>query len=114
MSSRALDVDLSMPSFDLGLNGVHVLISGAGSRGGIGAATVKAFIGQGARVSAGVNSTAAGLEGVEVSTFKADVTKEDEVKAMFESARAEAGGQAVQVLVGRHRSLLRPSHRLIH
>lgn len=89
--------------FDLGLAGSHVLVTGAS--GGIGLATVKAFLDQDALVAAHYNSNAAslvdafGADHARVCRVKASVEREAEVEAMFEKARADLG-KGVEVLVG--------------
>lgn len=89
--------------FDLGLNDAHVLITGAS--GGIGLATAKAFVEQGAVVTAHFNSQeqplvdAFGQDNKRVCRIRAGVESEEEVERMFSEARAKFG-KGVEVLVG--------------
>ncbi|KIM41997.1 hypothetical protein M413DRAFT_142708 [Hebeloma cylindrosporum] len=88
---------------DLGLEGVHVLITGAS--GGIGLETAELFHNQGAIVTAHYHSSYAPLkrfEGLSAKrqAIKADLTKEQEVIALFKSAQSTYG--PVQILVINH------------
>lgn len=83
------DVDL------FGLQGVHVIITGAS--GGIGIATLRLFDKLGARVSAHGNRNTVVVEEIAKSTesplniIRADVTKEEEVEQFYRAAIAAHG-----------------------
>ncbi len=86
-----------------GLEGKGVLISG-GTRG-IGRATARRFLEEGARVFVGGNDEAELAETLAkltplgaIAGFVGDVSKEDEVERLIESAEAEVGD--VDVLIG--------------
>ncbi|KAF8958584.1 NAD(P)-binding protein [Flammula alnicola] len=86
---------------DLGLEGVHVLITGAS--GGIGLETAKLFHEQGAIVTAHYNTNFKPLSKFADSrgqTIKADLTKEKEVVELFKNAKYTFG--PVQILVINH------------
>ncbi|KAF4611784.1 hypothetical protein D9613_004000 [Agrocybe pediades] len=86
---------------DLGLEGVHVLITGAS--GGIGLETAELFYDQGAIVTAHYNSNFKPLESFVDSrsqAIKADLTKEEEVEELFKKAILPFG--AIQILVINH------------
>ncbi|PPR00771.1 hypothetical protein CVT26_012395 [Gymnopilus dilepis] len=86
---------------DLGLEGVHVLITGAS--GGIGLETAELFYDQGAIVTAHYNSNGKALESFVDSrsqAIKADLTKEQEVIDLFNNATYTYG--PVQILVINH------------
>ncbi|KZT00370.1 NAD(P)-binding protein [Laetiporus sulphureus 93-53] len=90
---------------DLGLNDVHVLVTGAS--GGIGLATCELFLKQGARVTAHYNTNATSLEPLlaeygpsRIRTVQADLSDEDDVILMFIKEDEEFG--SVQVLVVNH------------
>ncbi|KAF8900501.1 NAD dependent epimerase/dehydratase [Gymnopilus junonius] len=86
---------------DLGLEGVHVLITGAS--GGIGLETAELFYDQGAIVTAHYNSNFKSLESFVDSrsqAIKADLTKEEEVIDLFKKATYTYG--PVQILVINH------------
>ena len=79
---------------DTGLAGKGVVVTGAS--GGIGAATARAFVAEGARVvvhyhsgSERAQAVAAELGGA--PTAQADLTREDDVDRFFEEARAALG-----------------------
>ncbi|GAB2881253.1 SDR family NAD(P)-dependent oxidoreductase [Streptomyces mayteni] len=83
------------------LDGKVAVITGAGVAEGIGAVCAEVFVREGARVlaadvSGGQDDTAKAL-GPSVSAFRADVTREDDVEAMFARAVEEFG--RVDVLV---------------
>ncbi|CAE6529101.1 unnamed protein product [Rhizoctonia solani] len=89
---------------DLGLNRVHVLVTGAA--GGIGLEIVQEFLKQGAYVTAQYHTSPGSLpelqEGIDdLELFQADVTDEHAVKKMF-SRGGEFFEQEVQVLVVNH------------
>jgi 3-oxoacyl-[acyl-carrier protein] reductase len=80
---------------DTGLAGKRVLVTGAS--GGIGAACVRAFAGEGARVAVHyfrgrdrAEALAAEVGGAPV--LNADLTVEEDVERLFEAAREELGG----------------------
>lgn len=79
------------------LGGRHALVTGGAS--GVGAAIAWALAGAGARVTiSGRNATAlAETAGAEMRYVTADVTKPDEVAAMFAAASAEWGPPAIVV-----------------
>ncbi|KAI0798180.1 NAD-P-binding protein [Abortiporus biennis] len=90
---------------DIGLKGVHVLVTGAG--GGIGLATTRLFLQQGAKVTAHFRSTFSTLEPLlaqygpdRVRSLQADLERETEVVKLFDDARKNFG--EVQVLVVNH------------
>ncbi|KAF8598896.1 NAD-binding protein [Ceratobasidium sp. AG-I] len=89
---------------DLGLNRVHVLITGAS--GGIGFETVQQFLDQGAYVTAQYNTGAGPLADLQkvvddLHLVQADVTNEHAITDLFMSA-AKFFEQEVQVLVVNH------------
>lgn len=77
--------------------GRHALVTGGGS--GVGAAIARALTGAGARVTiAGRNVEAlAAVAGAEMRVVTGDVTRADEVRAMFEDAAAHWGPPAIVV-----------------
>lgn len=79
------------------LGGRHALVTGGAS--GVGAAIARALAGAGARVTiSGRNATAlAEAAGAEMRYVTGDVTKPDEVAAMFAAASAEWGPPAIVV-----------------
>ncbi|MBP7002547.1 SDR family NAD(P)-dependent oxidoreductase [Amaricoccus sp.] len=79
------------------LGGKHALVTGGAS--GVGAAIARALAGAGARVTiAGRNAAAlADAAGAEMRYVTGDVTKPDEVEAMFAAASAEWGPPAIVV-----------------
>ncbi|TFK27248.1 NAD dependent epimerase/dehydratase [Coprinopsis marcescibilis] len=96
---------------DIGLKGVHVLVTGAS--GGIGLATVRAFAEQGAHVTAHYNTNNKTLGPVQadyensVQAIQADLTNEDQVKALFQKAYSGTGQGSttfgpIQVLIVNH------------
>lgn len=87
-------------SLDFGLEGVHVLITGAA--GGIGLETVKTFRQLGALVTAHYNSKIGELEHLEdVVSVKGDVRDEDSVDRILKEAK-EKRGREVAILVVNH------------
>lgn len=91
--------------FDLGLENSHALVTGAS--GGIGIATVQAFLDQDALVSAHYNSNPQSLADAfdsneRVCAVKASVESEEEITRMFAESRKKLG-KAVNVLVGQSR-----------
>ncbi|KAJ7267084.1 NAD(P)-binding protein [Mycena rebaudengoi] len=73
---------------DLGLKGVHVLVTGAS--GGIGLAVVQVFLEQGANVTAHYNTISSTLDGFvsgplssQFRAVQADLTKESDVERLF-------------------------------
>lgn len=99
--------------FDLGLGDLHTLVTGAS--GGIGLATVDAFLSQDARVTAHYNSNASPLNEIvsrgkgRVCAVQADLGVEADVDRLYEEAREKQGGRAVEVLVGESRVASKPS-----
>ncbi|GJE92999.1 SDR family oxidoreductase [Phanerochaete sordida] len=90
---------------DLGLNGVHVLVTGAS--GGIGLATARLFLKQGAKVSCHYRSNpstlgalSAEFSAANVQSVQADLTQESEVQRMFDAASGAFG--PVQVVIVNH------------
>lgn len=79
------------------LAGRHALVTGGGS--GVGAAIARALLGVGARVTiCGRNADAlAAVAGTEMRFATGDVTKPDEVRAMFDAAGAEWGPPAIVI-----------------
>lgn len=91
-----------MPSLDFGLEGAHVLISGAS--GGIGIALVDTFLELGAKVTAQYKTSLRELEvykGRGVAAIKANVTSEADVARLFEGAKS-FHGHPPSVLVINH------------
>lgn len=91
--------------FDLGLGSSHALVTGAS--GGIGLATVQAFLDQDALVSAHYNSNSQSLADAfgsneRVCAVKASIESEEEVTQMFADSRKKLG-KAVNMLVGQSR-----------
>lgn len=87
-------------SFDLALDSVHALVTGAS--GGIGIVTAQAFLDNGAFVTAHYNSNPDPLKEIKhdrLAALKADVQDETQVDKLFEDARKRLG-KAVEVLVG--------------
>ncbi|QRV78482.1 Enoyl-(Acyl carrier protein) reductase [Ceratobasidium sp. AG-Ba] len=89
---------------DLGLDGVHALITGAS--GGIGFETAKHFLDHGAYVTAHYNTGPGPLKDLEktadnLKLVQADVTEEKMVEHLFEQA-GRAFGTEVEVLVVNH------------
>jgi 3-oxoacyl-[acyl-carrier protein] reductase len=89
---------------DLGIKGRRAIVTGGGS--GIGYETARLFLEEGVRVLiAGRNADKinrareelAGKTGGEVHAVQADMTREDEIKHMVETARRELGG--VDILI---------------
>ncbi|KAF9265053.1 NAD dependent epimerase/dehydratase [Marasmius fiardii PR-910] len=87
---------------DLDLAGVHVLVTGAS--GGIGLATARLLLEQGAKVTAHYNATSDILQDLQHSPklflAQADLTSEDAVKSLFASAVEHLG--TVHVVVVSH------------
>jgi len=81
----------------MSLAGKHALVTGGGS--GAGAAIARALAGAGAQVTiAGRNAAAlAEVAGAEMRFATCDVTRPDEVAAMFEAASADWGPPAIAV-----------------
>ena len=79
------------------LGGKHALVTGGGS--GVGAAIARALAGAGARVTiAGRNAAAlAEVAGAEMRFVTGDVTKLEEVRAMFDAAAAAWGAPEIVV-----------------
>lgn len=87
-------------SLDFGLQGVHVLITGAA--GGIGLQLVHTFRQLGARITAHYNRKLGDLDGVpEIVTLQADVRDEASVSELLSQA-AEKNGGPVSVLIVNH------------
>ncbi|KAJ2280811.1 hypothetical protein EV176_000816 [Coemansia sp. RSA 451] len=88
----------------LGLSGVHVLLTGAS--GGIGIATAREFLEQGAKVTLHYNSNPDSLNSLVAAypshafAVKADITSEAEVNMLFTLSIEKLG--PVQVLVVNH------------
>jgi len=82
---------------DLGLTGKSVYITGGAQ--GIGLATARAFVGQGARVAvsntpgASLDAARAELESADVHFIAADLTKAEEVQAANDDVHFWSGGQ---------------------
>ncbi|EKM53106.1 uncharacterized protein PHACADRAFT_147423 [Phanerochaete carnosa HHB-10118-sp] len=90
---------------DLGLDGVHVLVTGAS--GGIGLETARLFLKQGAKVTCHYRSnpsTLAALQsefaGTQVQILQADLTQESDTQHIFNEASRSFG--PVQVIVVNH------------
>ncbi|KAF8153931.1 NAD dependent epimerase/dehydratase [Crassisporium funariophilum] len=87
---------------DLGLGGVHVLVTGAS--GGIGLETIQLFYDQGAIVTAHYNNNIKPLEPhigqSRLQAIKADLTVEEDVIKLFKTAEYSFG--PVQILVCNH------------
>ena len=79
---------------ETGLAGKRVLVTGGG--GGIGSACVRAFAAEGARVAVHYRTSAERAEELARETdgvaLQADLTMEDEVDGLFETAERELGG----------------------
>ena len=92
---------MEVTDLDTGLNNQHALITGAS--GGIGIELTKAFLEEGAKVSAVYNTSKELLKEIHsdyqhnLSILQADVRKESEVKSLFELAVANFG--RVDILV---------------
>ena len=92
---------MEVTDLDTGLNNQHALITGAS--GGIGIELTKAFLEEGAKVSAVYNTSKELLKKIHsdyqhnISILQADVRKESEVKSLFELAVANFG--RVDILV---------------
>ncbi|KZV98396.1 NAD(P)-binding protein [Exidia glandulosa HHB12029] len=87
---------------DLGLEGVHVLVTGAS--GGIGLATCKLFLELGARVTAHYNTSRVPLDdafGAKVNAVQANLKSESDVLQMFNNLRSHDFGP-ISVLVVNH------------
>ncbi|KAG2144145.1 NAD-P-binding protein [Suillus bovinus] len=89
---------------DLGLQGVHVFVTGAS--GGIGLETVKLFCALGANVTAHYNSQFGPIQELQASNpnlqhVQANLSREEAVIAMFESLSAMPHGP-VQVVIVNH------------
>lgn len=96
----ATSCNINKMSLDLGLTGIHVLITGAA--GGIGFTITQLFAKLGARVSAHYNSSIGQLETIPgIVPVQADVRKEEDVKRLLHEA-AEKNGGPVSVLVINH------------
>ncbi|TCD64844.1 hypothetical protein EIP91_003548 [Steccherinum ochraceum] len=91
---------------DLGLKDVHVLVTGAS--GGIGLATTRLFLSQGALVSAHYRSNSSTLQPLtaeypdRIRGIQADLESEAEVEKAFKKAVDAFGGHPVQVIVINH------------
>ncbi|CED83111.1 Molecular chaperone (DnaJ superfamily) [Phaffia rhodozyma] len=88
--------------FDLALDSVHALVTGAS--GGIGIVTTQAFLDNGALVTAHYNSNPDSLKEIKhdrLAALKADVRDESQVDKLFVDAK-ERLGKAVEVLVVNH------------
>ncbi|TRM58289.1 hypothetical protein BD626DRAFT_560087 [Schizophyllum amplum] len=89
---------------DLGLKDVHVLITGAS--GGIGLATAKEYLAQGAKITAHYNTNNKTLAPLleahadALHTVQADVSQEDAVARLFTEASARFG--PVQIVIVNH------------
>ncbi|TFK37526.1 hypothetical protein BDQ12DRAFT_736063 [Crucibulum laeve] len=90
---------------DLGLTGVHVLVTGAS--GGIGLESVRVFLDQGAKVTAHYNTNSSSLTPLiekygsnRIQSIQANIGEEASVLDMFSSASKTF--KAVQVLVVNH------------
>jgi len=89
---------------DLGLEGVHVMVTGAS--GGIGLETVRLFVEQGAIVTAHYNSNSKSLEPLlansssKIQAIKADLRVEGDVVKLFSSAQHTFG--QVQIIIVNH------------
>ncbi|KAJ3563108.1 hypothetical protein NP233_g9155 [Leucocoprinus birnbaumii] len=90
---------------DLGLEGVHVLVTGAS--GGIGLEITRLFADQGARVTAHYNTNSATLQPLlsqygseKIQALQANLTNEPSVTKLFNEASSSFG--AVQVLILNH------------
>ena len=87
-------------ALDFGLQGVHILISGAS--GGIGLETVRTFLQLGARVTAHYNSKQGDLANIDgIVALQADVRNEDSINQLLKDA-AEKNGGPVSILVVNH------------
>jgi len=89
---------------DLGLEGVHVMVTGAS--GGIGLETVRLFVEQGAIVTAHYNSNSKSLEPLlansssKIQAIQADLRVEEDVVKLFSSAQHTFG--PVQIIIVNH------------
>nr|CDI54428.1 nad dependent epimerase dehydratase [Melanopsichium pennsylvanicum 4]SNX85326.1 related to SPS19 \ len=93
---------VSSNPLDFGLEGVHVLISGAS--GGIGFETVNTFLAAGAKVTAHYNTTPRSLVDVKhpnLISLQADVLSETDVTHLFKNA-SDAHACPVQILIVNH------------
>ncbi|KAJ7585180.1 NAD(P)-binding protein [Mycena floridula] len=91
---------------DLGLHGVHVIVTGAS--GGIGLATLQLFLEQGANVTAHYNTNSSTLEpfltgpfASQIAIGQADLVVEEDVKRLFTTASNGSFG-SVQVAIVNH------------
>jgi NAD(P)-dependent dehydrogenase (short-subunit alcohol dehydrogenase family) len=98
--AESTDIGVSAMSINLGLEDVHVLVTGAA--GGIGLETVHIFRQLGARVTAHYNSNIGELASLkDIVTVQADVRNESGVKNLLDDAAAKNGGP-VSVLIVNH------------
>nr|OQO25584.1 hypothetical protein B0A51_08177 [Rachicladosporium sp. CCFEE 5018] len=87
-------------SLDLGLQDVHVLITGAA--GGIGFSLVQTFAALGARITAHINTNRGALDTVpNITILQADVRSEQSITDLFAQAATQNGGP-VSILIVNH------------